>query len=90
METNKRKKRTGETPVLIKNNTKMKTKTGNFYLETGEMQLTISRTASNCILFSVHGEDKDFEDEWEYNCASIVLNVAQAKELINELQNLIV
>ena len=68
----------------------MKTKTGNFYLETGEMQLTISRTASNCILFSVHGEDKDFEDEWEYNCASIVLNVAQAKELITELEKMIV
>ena len=68
----------------------MKTKTGDFYLETGEMQLTIGRTASTCILFSVHGEDKDFEDEWEYNCASIVLNVAQAKELINELQNMIV
>ena len=68
----------------------MKTKTGNFYLETGEMQLTVTRTASTCILFSVHGEDKDLDDEWEYNCASIVLNVAQAKELINELQNMIV
>ena len=74
----------------IKNNTKMKAKTGTFYLETGEMHLTISRTASNCILLSVHGEDKDFNDEWEYNCASIVLNVAQVKELINELQDMIV
>ena len=68
----------------------MKTKTGDFYLETGEMQLTISRIASSCILFSVHGEDKDFDDEWEYNCASIVLNVAQAKELITELEKMIV
>ena len=68
----------------------MKTKTGDFYLETGEMQLTVTRIANTCILFSVHGEDKDYEDEWEYNCASIVLNVAQAKELINELQDIIV
>ena len=68
----------------------MKTKTGNFYLETGEMQLTISRTASTCILFSVHGEDKDFEDEWEYNCASIVLNELQIRELINEIQDMVV
>ena len=68
----------------------MKTKTGTFYLETGEMQLTVTRTASTCILFSVHGEEKGYEDEWEYNRASIVLNVAQAKELINELQNMIV
>ena len=68
----------------------MKTKTGNFYLETGEMQLTISMTASNCILFSVHGEDKDFEDEWEYNCASIVLNKIQAWKLMKELEKMIV
>ena len=65
----------------------MKTKTGNFYLETGEMQLTTERTESNSILLSVHGEE---DGEWEYKCSSIVLNVAQVKELIGELQNMIV
>ena len=68
----------------------MKTKTGSFYLETGEMQLTLGRTVRKGILLSVHGEEEDLDDEWEYNCASIVLNVAQVRELINELQNMIV
>ena len=64
----------------------MKTKIGNFYLETGEMQLTTERTESNSILLSVHGEE---DGEWEYKCSAIVLNVAQVKDLINELQNMI-
>ena len=68
----------------------MKTKTGAFYLETGEMQLTLGRTVGKGILLSVHGEEEDLDEEWEYNCASIVLNVAQVRELINELQNMIV
>ena len=68
----------------------MKTKTGNFYLETGEMQLTLGRTVRKGILLSVHGEEKDLDEEWEYNCASIVLNVAHVRELIGELQNMIV
>ena len=68
----------------------MKSKTGSFYLETGEMQLTLGRTVRKGILLSVHGEEEDLDEEWEYNCASIVLNVAQVRELINELQNMIV
>ena len=67
----------------------MKTKTGSFYLETGEMQLTIGRTVRKGILLSIHGEEEDLDEEWEYNCASIVLNVAQVRELINEIQNMI-
>ena len=68
----------------------MKTKTGTFYLETGEMQLTLGKTVRNGVLLSVHGEEEDLDEEWEYNCASIVLNVAQVKGLINELKNMIV
>lgn len=68
----------------------MKTKTGAFYLETGEMQLTIGRTVRKGILLSIHGEEEDLDEEWEYNCASIVLNIAQVRELIGELQNMIV
>ena len=68
----------------------MKTKTGKFYLETGEMQLTLDRTVRKGILLSVHGEEEDLDEEWEYNCASIVLNKLQIRELINELQNMIV
>ena len=68
----------------------MKTKTGSFYLETGEMQLTLGRTVRKGILLSVHGEEEDLDEETEYSYASIVLNVSQIKELINELQNMIV
>lgn len=68
----------------------MKTKTGNFYIETGEMQLTLGKTVRKGILLSVHGEEEDLDGETEYSYASIVLNVAQVKELINELQNMIV
>ena len=68
----------------------MKPKTGSFYLETGEMQLTIGRTVRKGILLSIHGEEEDLDEEWEYNCASIVLNIAQVRELIGELQNMIV
>lgn len=68
----------------------MKTKTGNFYLETGEMQLTLDRTVRKGILLSIHGDEEDLDGEWEYNYASIVLNVAQVKELITELQKMIV
>ena len=68
----------------------MKAKTGAFYLETGEMQLTLGKTVRKGILLSVHGEEEDLDGEWEYSYASIVLNVAQVKELINELQNMIV
>ena len=68
----------------------MKTKTGNFYIETGEMQLTLGKTVRKGILLSVHGEEEDLDGETEYSYASIVLNVSQIKELINELQNMIV
>ena len=68
----------------------MKSKTGSFYLETGEMQLTLGRTVRKGILLSIHGEEEDLDEEWEYNYASIVLNKLQIRELINELQNMIV
>ena len=68
----------------------MKTKTGNFYLETGEMQLTLARTVREGILLSVHGEEEYLDGDTEYSCTSIVLNVAQAKELITELEKMIV
>ena len=66
----------------------MKTKTGKFYLETGEMQLTLDRTVRKGILLSVHGEEEDLDGEWEYSCAAIVLNVAQVRELITELEKM--
>ena len=68
----------------------MKAKTGAFYLETGEMQLTLGKTVRKGILLSVHGEEEDLDEELEYNCASIVLNVLQIKELISELQKMTV
>ena len=68
----------------------MKTKTENFYIETGEMQLTASLLSTKSILIQIHGEEEDLDGEWEYNCASIVLNKAQVRELINELQKMTV
>lgn len=68
----------------------MKTKTGNFYLETGEMQLTLGRTVRKGILLSSTERKKIWMKNGNINHASIVLNELQIRELISELQNMIV
>ena len=64
----------------------MKTKSGAFYLETGDTQLQTFKTKYNDIIIRVADYDKE---EDENIVLGIVLNVSQVKELISELQKMI-